>query len=95
MIKTPGRLLAAAVLALVLTPVSPAHAGDPNCNDRTDECAIVIVNPGSPADPKPDPDPAPKEKKVVPDCADLGGGAVAPVGSSLADLGMDDAAHAD
>ncbi len=79
--------------ALVAT-ASPARAGDPGCDDTTDECLIVIVDPGHPSDPDPGyPDPAPKEK-VVPDCADLGAGAVAPVGASLADLGLDDAAHA-
>ncbi len=94
MIKTIGRLLAAAILAFTLAPTSVARAGDPNCDDRTDECDIVIVDPGHPSDPNPDPNPAPKER-VVPNCADLGsGGAVAPVGATLADLGLDDAAHA-
>ena len=93
MIKTIGWLLAAAVLAFAIAPAGVARAGNPSCDDRTDECDIVIVDPGHPSDPSPDPNPAPKEK-VVPDCADLGGGAVAPVGSSLADLGLNDAAHA-
>lgn len=88
-------LLAPLTALAWLLPVVPAHADDPRCNDLKDDCVIVIVDPGHPSDPDPgDPDPAPKEK-VVPDCADLGGaGAVAPVGASLADLGLDDAAHA-
>jgi len=76
-------------------PAPSASAKDPGCDDSTDVCEIIIVDPGHPSDPKPgDPGPGPKEK-VVPNCADLGsGGVVAPVGSTLGDLGLDDAAHA-
>lgn len=94
---TGRRVLAVALLVGLMTLQPPllASAKDPNCDEKTHDCQIevVITDPGSRPHPKPNPDPAPKEK-VVPDCADLGGGAVAPVGSSLADLGMDDAAHA-
>ena len=83
----------ATALAFLSAPALTARADDPGCDDQSDECTIVIVAPGHPPDPKPG-DPAPK-KRVVPDCADFGAGAIAPVGSSLADLGLDDAAHAD
>lgn len=94
MMKFARSVLAASLVAFLVTPATVARAADPGCNDRTDQCEIVIVDPGTPADPSPgDPAPAPK-KKVVPDCAGLGAGVIAPVGSSLADLGLDDAAHA-
>ena len=53
---------------------------------------IIIVHPDEPSDPG-DPAPAPKNH-VTPDGADLGTGVIAPVGATLADLGLDDAAHA-
>jgi hypothetical protein len=90
------RLLAGCIagsLVFLLAPASLAAAGDPGCDDQTDVCQIQVIEPGHPSDPKPRPDPAPKEK-VVPNCSAFAGGAVAPVGSGLADLGMDDAAHA-
>ncbi|MGC3994778.1 MAG: hypothetical protein QM779_11800 [Propionicimonas sp.] len=91
-----NRLLAvviAACLTLVGPPAATAGADGPGCDDQSDECTIVIVDPGNPSDPKPgDPDPAPR-KHVVPKCADLGAGVIGPTGSSLADLGLDDAAH--
>ena len=86
--------LLAALVAFVGGPVFTARAEDPGCDDQTDVCIIEIDDPGTPSDPTPgDPGPAPK-KKVVPSCAGLGVGVIAPVGSSLADLGLDDAAHA-
>jgi hypothetical protein len=81
----------ATALAL-LGPAPCASAKDPGCDDSTDECVIIIVDPGEPSDPG---DPAQHPKKhVTPDCADFGVGVIAPVGATLADLGLDDAAHA-
>lgn len=78
-----------------VSPSTAARAGDPWCNEKTGSCEIrvVISDPGKSKDPDTGSHSKPREK-VVPDCADLGGGAVAPVGAALADLGMDDAAHA-
>jgi len=91
MIRT---LLCVLATALVLVGTAgTASAKDPGCDDSTDACLITIVNPGHPSKPKPG-DPVPPKKKVTPDCADLGVGVIAPVGASLADLGLDDAAHA-
>lgn len=89
------RVLAALIGLLLLVPAAQARADGAECDEQADTCDIqvVITDPGQPPDPDPDPDPAPKER-VVPDCADLGGGGVvAPVGVTLADLGLDDAAH--
>ncbi len=86
--------LLAALVAFVGGPALTARAEDPGCDDQTDVCIIEVGDPSAPSDPKPgDPDPAPK-KKVVPSCADLGSGVIAPIGATLADLGLDDAAHA-
>lgn len=91
MIRTALGCMLATVVAL-LGPAPVASAKDPGCDDTTDECVIIIVDPGKPSDPG---DPAPEPKKhVTPDCADLGGGVIAPVGATLDDLGLDDAAHA-
>lgn len=91
-------VISSLVLTVALALASPptfARAGDPSCNDKSDVCEIgaVIGDPGAPPDPGSGDSPAPR-KKVVPDCANLGAGVVAPVGASLADLGLDDAAHA-
>ena len=89
------RLIAALVGLLVFIPAPQARADGANCDEQASTCDIhvIITDPGSPSEPKPNPGPAPK-RKVVPDCADLGAGAIAPVGSTLADLGLDDPAHA-
>lgn len=87
-------IMAALAAVAWLAPAGPAHAGDPTCNDLKDDCVIEIVQPSRPSKAQPaDHAPTPK-KKVVPNCADLGSGVVAPVGAGLADLGLADAAHA-
>ena len=81
-------------LMCLLVPVTQARADDPNCNEKTDQCEIqvIIVDPGEPSDPGGGD--KPPKKHVTPDCADLGVGVIAPVGATLDDLGLDDAAHA-
>jgi hypothetical protein len=91
------RLVVAALLIAGLLAGSPptlANADDPGCSDKRDECEIVVVidDSESPSNPHPD-DPATTTKKVVPDCDNFGGGVVVTVGVTLADLGLDDAAH--
>ena len=86
----------AVVLALVAMEVPAlASAEDAHCDDNRDRCDIVIVIPAPDPDPDPQRDPTQQsKKKVVPDCGDVAGGVLGPVGASLADLGQDNAAHA-
>ena len=48
-----GWLLAISLWLWCFVPTANAWADDPDCNDRTDECEIVIVDPGHPSDPDP------------------------------------------
>jgi len=95
MTRTLGPLAVIALVLMAMAPAPRALADDPNCNEWTDECTIVITDPGGSSGHKPGDGNSTVKEQVVPDCADLSRGAVAPVGSSLADLGLDDAAHAD
>jgi hypothetical protein len=91
----PRSLCVAAFLVLAMMPATPASADPATCSDLSDSCEVhyIIDDPGQKSPPKTDRK-SPREK-VVPDCANVGGGgAIAPVGSGLADLGLDDAAHA-
>lgn len=90
-----ARVVALFVALMLWGPLTSARAEDPKCNDKSDTCDITVVI----ANPDPDPDPQrdptqQSKKKVVPDCVDVAGGVLGPVGASLADLGQDNPAHA-
>ena len=89
-------VLTASMLFLVGMVSSPSALADgATCDDYHDNCEIVIVTPGAPLVDPPGGQPSdPATRPRVPQCSDFSG-MVAPVGATLADLGLDDEAHRD